>query len=91
MDKLVYESQIKSSDRIKIIPGNYLISLILGLLNEMVRFVQPQGKWKIMVVDPISIKVITNAMKMYDVLDENVTCMYLTLQLKFSFLPVLQG
>ena len=39
----------------------------------MVRDVQPAAKWKIMVVDPISMKVLTQSVKMFDVLDENVT------------------
>ncbi|KAI9189265.1 syntaxin binding protein 1 [Blastocladiella emersonii ATCC 22665] len=43
------------------------------LINDMVRFVQPANKWKVMVVDPISMKILNYSLKMFDILDENVT------------------
>ena len=39
----------------------------------MVRSVDPPGKWKIVVVDAKSVKILSSACKMYDVMDENVT------------------
>ncbi|KAJ3365900.1 vacuolar sorting protein VPS33/slp1 [Allomyces arbusculus] len=43
------------------------------LLNDMVCKVQPATKWKIMVVDPLSMNIINHALKIYDILQENVT------------------
>ncbi|ORZ37150.1 Sec1-like protein [Catenaria anguillulae PL171] len=43
------------------------------LISDMVRYVQPAGKWKIMIVDPISMKLLNHSLKMFDILDENVT------------------
>ncbi|KAJ1515114.1 Syntaxin-binding protein 1, partial [Coelomomyces lativittatus] len=43
------------------------------LLNDMIRFVQPPGKWKILVVDPLSMRILSSSLKMYDILEENVT------------------
>ncbi|KAI9223501.1 Sec1-like protein [Blastocladiella britannica] len=43
------------------------------MIHDMIRFVQPAGKWKIMVVDPVSIKLLNASLKMFDILDENVT------------------
>jgi len=44
------------------------------LIFEMIRVVQPKpSRWKIMVIDPISIKYISAAMKMNDILEEDVT------------------
>ncbi|KAJ3374088.1 vacuolar sorting protein VPS33/slp1 [Allomyces arbusculus] len=43
------------------------------IINDMVRHVQPAGKWKVMVVDPISMRILNHSVKMFDILDENVT------------------
>ncbi|RUP27344.1 Sec1-like protein [Jimgerdemannia flammicorona] len=43
-----------------------------GLL-DMIRSIQPPGRWKIVVVDSKSVKTLSAACKMYDILEENVT------------------
>ncbi|KAI9092656.1 Sec1-like protein [Phlyctochytrium arcticum] len=43
------------------------------LLVDMVQSVQPPGRWKIVVVDPKSIKILNTACRMHDILEENVT------------------
>lgn len=43
-------------------------------LLDMIRSVKPAGNtWKIVVVDPVSVKVLSAACKMFDILEENVT------------------
>ena len=39
----------------------------------MIKAVQPQGKWKVLVVDPASLKLLNAACKMHEILEENVT------------------
>ncbi|TPX69077.1 hypothetical protein SpCBS45565_g02765 [Spizellomyces sp. 'palustris'] len=43
------------------------------ILVDMIQSVQPPGKWKIIVVDPKSIKILNTACRMHDILEENVT------------------
>ncbi|KAJ3019493.1 vacuolar sorting protein VPS33/slp1 [Thoreauomyces humboldtii] len=43
------------------------------ILDDMIRSVQPANRWKIIVVDPKSIKILNNACRMHDILEENVT------------------
>jgi hypothetical protein len=43
---------------------------------ETVRSVQPPARYKIVVVDATSVKLLSAACKMYDILEENVTCEY---------------
>ncbi|KAI8917070.1 Sec1-like protein [Powellomyces hirtus] len=43
------------------------------ILNDMIQSVQPANRWKIIVVDPKSIKILNNACRMHDILEENVT------------------
>ena len=45
----------------------------LGYL-DLVRSVQPAARWKVMVVDSRSVKLLDAAVKMYEILEENVTC-----------------
>ena len=40
---------------------------------EAIRAVQPQGKWKILVVDLHSQKLLNSVLKRFDILEENVT------------------
>ncbi|KAI9145008.1 Sec1-like protein [Paraphysoderma sedebokerense] len=56
-------------------PSSFSLKEILRkrLLTDMIRLVQPAARWKVLVVDPISIKFLNAAMKMYDILEENVT------------------
>ncbi|KAJ3179292.1 vacuolar sorting protein VPS33/slp1 [Geranomyces variabilis] len=43
------------------------------ILNDMIQSVQPANRWKIIVVDPKSVKILKNACRMHDILEENVT------------------
>jgi hypothetical protein len=45
----------------------------LGILDA-IRSVQPPGGWKVVVVDEASLKIIESACKMFDILEEKVTC-----------------
>ncbi|CEG67894.1 hypothetical protein RMATCC62417_04248 [Rhizopus microsporus] len=40
---------------------------------ELIKSVQPTGRWKLVVVDSLSSKILNSACKMYDILEENVT------------------
>ncbi|KAI9013445.1 Sec1-like protein [Hyaloraphidium curvatum] len=43
------------------------------LITDMVRSVDPPGKWKLMVVDAKSLKIMNGVLRVWDVLEENVT------------------
>lgn len=43
------------------------------IIDDMVRAAQPQGKWRIMVVDSNSLKTLNAVCKMYDILEQNIT------------------
>ena len=49
----------------------------IGIINDVIRQVKPTssrgGKWKILVVDSLSRKIINSCCKVHDILDENVT------------------
>ncbi|KAJ1555099.1 vacuolar sorting protein VPS33/slp1, partial [Nowakowskiella sp. JEL0078] len=45
---------------------------VLGILVEMLRKVQPPGRWKILVVDAEALKIINSVCRMSDILNENV-------------------
>ncbi|KAI8367256.1 Sec1-like protein [Blakeslea trispora] len=40
---------------------------------ELIKTVNPTGRWKLVVVDSLSSKILNSACKMYDILEENVT------------------
>ncbi|KAI7870603.1 Sec1-like protein [Spinellus fusiger] len=40
---------------------------------ELIKSVQPAGRWKLVVVDSLSLKILNSACRMYDILEENVT------------------
>lgn len=40
---------------------------------ELIKTVNPAGRWKLVVVDSLSSKILNSACKMYDILEENVT------------------
>jgi hypothetical protein len=58
----------------------FSIFIMQGIVTDMVREVQPKGKWKVLVVDNLSLKIVSMACKMYDILEENVTCNGITCQ-----------
>ncbi|KAJ3409160.1 vacuolar sorting protein VPS33/slp1 [Chytridiales sp. JEL 0842] len=43
------------------------------ILVDMIRAVQPSSRWKVVVIDSESLKLLNNCCKMHDVLEENVT------------------
>lgn len=43
---------------------------------DAIRSVDPTGKWKILVVDEYSHKLLGSVLKQFDILEENVTCAY---------------
>ncbi|KAI8823539.1 Sec1-like protein [Fimicolochytrium jonesii] len=43
------------------------------ILNDMLQSVQPANRWKILVVDSKSVKLLNSACRMHDILEENVT------------------
>ena len=43
----------------------------------MISAVQPPGRWKILVIDSNSLRILTAVCKMHDILEESVTCMSL--------------
>lgn len=45
---------------------------IIGFL-DIIKSVQPSGRWKLVVVDSLSLKILNSACKMYDILEENVS------------------
>src|SRR5690242_1186210 len=53
-----------------------------GLLGEMLRSIKPASGWKVVLVDKISISIISAACRMYDVMEEGVTCKKNTKQKK---------
>ncbi|ORZ12621.1 hypothetical protein BCR42DRAFT_74663 [Absidia repens] len=59
-----------------------LIEITRKRLMDAIKGVQPPGKWKIVVVDSKSIEILNASCKMYDILEENVTCMYSLLDQK---------
>src|ERR1700709_2064315 len=49
----------------------FVPSTLSGFL-ETIKTVQPAGRWKIVVVDSRSLKILSSACRMYDILEENV-------------------
>ncbi|KAI9489496.1 hypothetical protein BDB00DRAFT_843194 [Zychaea mexicana] len=49
---------------------------MIGFL-EIIKSVQPAGRWKLVVVDSLSLKILNSACKMYDILEENVSFAYI--------------
>lgn len=47
------------------------LTCIIGFL-ELIKTVNPTGRWKLVVVDSLSNKILNSACKMYDILEENV-------------------
>lgn len=43
------------------------------LIDDMIRSVDPPSKWKIMVVDAKSLKIMSAVLRVFDILEENVT------------------
>lgn len=43
---------------------------------DVIRSVNPPGKWKILVVDEYSQKLLGSVLKQFDILEENVTRMF---------------
>lgn len=43
---------------------------------ELIKGVNPTGRWKLVVVDSLSSKILNSACKMYDILEENVTSIF---------------
>ncbi|OMH79315.1 Syntaxin-binding protein 2 [Zancudomyces culisetae] len=52
---------------------NSLKVLLRTRILEAVRSVKPPGKWKIVVVDKHSLKLISSVLKLYDLLEEDVS------------------
>jgi hypothetical protein len=50
----------------------YVILLTVVGFLELIKSVQPAGRWKLVVVDSLSLKILNSACKMYDILEENV-------------------
>ncbi|ORX62335.1 Sec1-like protein [Hesseltinella vesiculosa] len=50
-----------------------LIEITRKRLMDSIKAVQPPGRWKIVVVDSKSLKILNASCKMYDILEENVT------------------
>ncbi|RUS28437.1 hypothetical protein BC938DRAFT_481895 [Jimgerdemannia flammicorona] len=50
-----------------------IVDVLKKRLLDMIRSIQPPGRWKIVVVDSKSVKTLSAACKMYDILEENVT------------------
>ncbi|KAI7851471.1 hypothetical protein BDC45DRAFT_445411 [Circinella umbellata] len=49
--------------------------MLLGFL-DIIKSVQPAGRWKLVVVDSLSLKILNSACKMYDILEENVCLVF---------------
>jgi len=47
----------------------------------MVKHVNPDGGWKVLIIDEESTKIISAALSMYDIMDENVSCTCVPLRL----------
>lgn len=56
----------KGKERVKVTLLNPI-----GFL-ELIKTVNPAGRWKLVVVDSLSSKILNSACKMYDILEENV-------------------
>lgn len=50
--------------------------MLLKEFLEAIRSVQPPGRWKILVVDEFSQKLLSSVLKQFDILEENVTRTY---------------
>lgn len=46
----------------------------IDIIEDIVRAVSPNAKWKMLVVDQHALKIINAAVKMNELMDENVTC-----------------
>jgi syntaxin-binding protein 1 len=49
------------------------ISLLLGVMDDMIKAIQPAAKWKLLVVDGNSAKLLNTICKSHEILQENVT------------------
>ncbi|KAJ1547774.1 vacuolar sorting protein VPS33/slp1 [Nowakowskiella sp. JEL0078] len=43
------------------------------VLNDMIKSTQPVGRWKVIIVDPRSVRILNASCRMHEVLEENVT------------------
>ncbi|KAL0078656.1 hypothetical protein J3Q64DRAFT_1645743, partial [Phycomyces blakesleeanus] len=51
---------------------------------ELIKSVQPAGRWKLVITDSLSAKILNSACKMYDILEENVSIFINICILEFS-------
>lgn len=62
-----------------------ILLTVVGFL-ELIKSVQPAGRWKLVVVDSLSLKILNSACKMYDILEENVRYIVISVILAFMCL-----
>ncbi|OMH78552.1 Syntaxin-binding protein 2 [Zancudomyces culisetae] len=65
---------------------NSLKVLLRTRILEAVRSVKPPGKWKIVVVDKHSLKLISSVLKLYDLLEEDVSSMINHLLASYTYI-----
>src|SRR5689334_7494832 len=51
-----------------------LLRFMLGIIKDMVQTVKPASGWKILIVDNESMRIISAACRMFDIMEEGVTC-----------------
>lgn len=62
-----------ASSSAQLVDSTPIVSMhIIGFL-DIIKSVQPSGRWKLVVVDSLSLKILNSACKMYDILEENVS------------------
>lgn len=67
------------------IDSSFKFFIILGILDTIIRPIQPLNGWKVLVVDKVTLRIISAACRMYDIMEEGVTCKRL-FSFFFSFL-----
>lgn len=50
--------------------------IFTGFIDEMIRTVSPTNGWKVLILDHDSTRIISAACRMYDIMEEGVTCNY---------------
>ena len=50
--------------------------LYKGLIDDVVRSVTPASGWKVLIVDQDTMRIISASCRMYDIMEEGVTCEY---------------
>ena len=53
------------------------IYIHVGILGDMIEKVQPENLWKVLVLDPMTTRIVSSCIRMYDISDNGVSGIYI--------------